>query len=82
MSIELGANSRLVRWYGISSTTETHVRITWQEKFVKNPSNLWHFKYRADLWKRRVRKLTRADFDANYRQNPPQTTMKKQEAKP
>lgn len=63
---------RLVRGYRIISSTATHVKIQWKEKFA--PDNYFHTqgKGRSIGWKRRIRTVPREDLKNLYSRNPPE----------
>jgi len=65
-----GSVQRVVRRYRIVSKISTHVQISWQEKFVKDPEQ-FYWNAGPGKWRRRTRKVTREDLDKHYSRNPP-----------
>lgn len=62
---------RIVRCYGIKSKTATHVTVRWQEKFVPNPENGYHFLRKAGGWRRRRRTMPIPELGKYQRIPPP-----------
>jgi len=67
---------RVVRRYRITRTHGETVTVKWDEKYVPDPENPWHWMRRSGGWKKRQKTMAMDDLHKHWAIRPPNAGAK------